>query len=75
MSMQRLLIAAGFLLATAGGGVAQTIDPAALPAHDHHEGLLIAADPYADSARAKEKFGKANPMPVGIIPIEIYFEE
>jgi len=72
--MQRLLITASFLLATAGAGVAQTIDPAQLPARDHHEGLLIAADPYADSARAKEKFGKANPTAVGIIPIEIYLK-
>ena len=72
--MRMLLITAGFLLATAGGGAAQTIDPAALPARDHHEGLLIAADPYTDTARAKDKFGKANPIPVGIIPIEIYLK-
>jgi hypothetical protein len=74
MNMQRFLIAAGFLLAIANTVPAQTSDPAALPAHDHHEGLLIAADPYADAARAKEKFGKANPVPTGIIPIEIFLK-
>ena len=76
MVLQRFLIAGWLVLAAAaaGAGWAQTPDPAALPAHDHHEGLLIAADPYADSARAKEKFGKANPVPAGIIPIEIFLK-
>jgi hypothetical protein len=44
---------------------------AALP-HDSHEGLTISADPYTDPARAKEKFGKANPMEAGFLPVEVF---
>jgi hypothetical protein len=39
--------------------------------HDTHDGLTIQADPYADRARSKEKFGKADPYPVGILPVEV----
>ncbi len=51
--------------------------PAAAPTaatarEDRHEGLSIVADPYTDTARAKEKFGKANPLAVGILPIEVF---
>jgi len=59
------------LLMLSAGARAQR-DPADLPAHDRHEGLLVAADPYTDT-RAKEKFGKANPLDVGILPIEVFF--
>src|ERR1700722_16327624 len=41
-------------------------------AHDTHEGMTVMADPYADRARAKEKFGKANPVDVGILPVEVF---
>jgi len=44
---------------------------AALP-HDHHEGLTISADPYTDKQRAKDTFGKADPTPVGILPVEVF---
>jgi len=47
--------------------------PARVIPHDHHEGLIISADPYTDPDRAKEKFGKsANPVPVGILPVEVF---
>jgi len=46
--------------------------PAAAAREDRHEGLSIVADPYTDAARAKEKFGKANPLNVGILPIEVF---
>ena len=39
---------------------------------DRHEGLSIVADPYTDMARAKDKFGKANPLEIGILPIEVF---
>jgi hypothetical protein len=45
---------------------------AASTREDRHEGLSIVADPYTDAARAKEKFGKANPLAVGILPIEVF---
>jgi hypothetical protein len=44
----------------------------ALP-HDHHDGLTISADPYIDTERAKKKFGKANPVPAGVLPVEVFF--
>jgi hypothetical protein len=48
-------------------------DPAELPARDSHEGLLVAADPCLDAARAKEKFGKSNPFEAGILAVDVYF--
>ena len=44
---------------------------ASLP-QDRHEGLTISADCYADRERAKDKFGKASPVPVGILPVEVF---
>jgi hypothetical protein len=72
-----LTIAACCLLCT--GVRAQTtpaapVDPSTLPAHDRHEGLLIAADPYSDSARAKKRFGKDNPVDAGLLPVELFLE-
>jgi hypothetical protein len=49
------------------------VDPAALPAHDNHEGLLIAADPYTDPERSKQTFGKNDPAKGGVLPIDVYF--
>ena len=46
-------------------------DPATL-AHDQHEGMSVSADPYTDAERAKKKFGKADPLPVGILPVEVF---
>lgn len=70
--MRRFSVLGGVLLAFAGTAFAQT-DPAALPAHDRHEGMLVAADPCNDAARAKARFGKASPIPAGIVPIEVFF--
>lgn len=68
------------LVAAAGMALAQSSIPArgaahpdvALP-HDQHEGLTISADPYTDVKRAKEKFGNADPIPVGILPVEVFW--
>jgi hypothetical protein len=49
-----------------------TADPTAALPHDHHDGLTVTADPYTDKARGKEKFGKANPLDAGILPVEIF---
>jgi len=43
-------------------------------AQDRHEGLTVYADPYTEANRAKEKFGKANPIPVGILPVEVFLD-
>ncbi len=68
----RTFLIGGALLLIPASAWAQA-DPASLPAHDRHEGLLIAADPYADSTRVKARFGKANPLDAGILPIEVFF--
>ncbi len=47
-------------------------DPTAVLAHDHHDGLTVTADPYTDKSRGKEKFGKANPLDAGILPVEVF---
>lgn len=39
---------------------------------DRHEGLSLRADSYSDPARAKDKFSKANPVRVGILPVEVF---
>jgi hypothetical protein len=43
--------------------------------HDSHGGLTVSVDPYTDSGRAKDKFGKsANPVPAGILPVDVFFK-
>lgn len=48
-------------------------DPASLPAHDSHQGLVIAADPYVSAERYKDKFGKHSPYDAGLIAIDLLF--
>ncbi|MBZ5695276.1 MAG: hypothetical protein LAN36_07930 [Acidobacteriia bacterium] len=55
----------------AGDSTAHPAQPAASLPQDRHEGLTVAADSYVDVARAKNKFGKANPMSIGILPVEV----
>lgn len=70
------LLLAAFLLS---GGIAfgQAVQPAAstpaLP-QDRHEGITMSVDAYTKVARGKEKFGKANPLAVGILPVEVFFK-
>src|SRR5277367_2738798 len=40
--------------------------------HDRHNGVTVSAKPCTDPATAKDKFGKANPLPVGILPVEVF---
>lgn len=49
-----------------------TQSPAKALPHDRHAGMDVSADPYTEQPRAKEKFGKANPLAVGILPIEVF---
>src|SRR6266849_130683 len=70
--LRRLLTAALFGFAGVGAGLAQ-VDPASLPAHDAHDGLLIAADPYTDPTQYKARFGKKNPYEAGILAMDVYF--
>src|ERR1700683_4652584 len=41
-------------------------------AHDTHEGMTVLADAYDEPGRAKDKFGKADPGQVGILPVEVF---
>jgi hypothetical protein len=76
-----LAITNGFWLAPVPAAVAQNSPAKNAPAsaataaptlpHDSHDGLTIQADPYTDRSRSKEKFGKADPYPVGILPVEV----
>ena len=75
------LLAATLLGATLASGQAggpasnnaAASDPAAL-AHDQHEGLNVSVDPYTDAERDKKKFGKADPLPAGILPVEVFLK-
>jgi hypothetical protein len=49
-------------------------NPAALLAHDSHEGFVVACDPYLNADRARELMGKKNPLHTGILPIEVSLE-
>lgn len=40
--------------------------------HDSHAGITVSADPLTDFSRAKHIFGKANPLPAGILPVEVF---
>jgi hypothetical protein len=52
---------------------AASVDPATLPAHDSHQGLIVAADPYTSADRYKERFNKHTPYEGGILAIELFF--
>jgi hypothetical protein len=76
ISRYSMLARIGLLICALGivtaGAIAQT-DPSSLPAHDSHQGLLIAANPYISASRYKEKFGKHTPFDGGILAIELFF--
>jgi hypothetical protein len=44
---------------------------ATIPAHDHHEGLTVTAEPGMDPAKSEQLFGKQNPYKGGILAVEI----
>src|SRR5579862_1921525 len=54
--------------APSGGAPAPTLP------QDKHDGLTLSADAYSNASRAKAKFPKANPYPVGILPVEVFLQ-
>ena len=64
------VLALALAASPAGSQQAQTA-PEGMPARDSHQGLVIAADPYTDAARSKEKFGKKHPQEAGILALEV----
>jgi hypothetical protein len=78
--MKLPLLIAGLLLA-ASGLTAQNAPPAGSAAsanatlpQDKHEGITVLVDAYTRVARGKDKFGKANPLAVGIFPVEVFLK-
>ncbi|HKQ86043.1 MAG TPA: hypothetical protein VJS43_04655 [Candidatus Acidoferrales bacterium] len=70
-----LLLAA--LVLSGGMAFGQAAEPAesspALP-QDKHEGVTMSVDAYTKVARGMQTFGKANPLAVGILPVEVFFK-
>lgn len=59
------------------GGIAlraqMPADIASLRAHDAHQGLLLAVNPYTAAEPYKTKFGKHTPYEAGILALDAYF--
>lgn len=74
MACVAALLAASCALAQSGPAPAPAKQAQAEPSlpHDRHEGMTVSADPYTDPSRAKSKFGKANPLPAGILPVDVF---
>lgn len=74
--MRLSLLLAAFLLSggMAFGQAAQPAAPAPALPQDKHEGVTMSVDAYTKVARGKETFGKANPLAVGILPVEVFFK-
>lgn len=70
-TLHTLRALAGLACLLAGSAIAQRIDPSSLPARDTHEGVTVAADPYTDAARSKERFGKKHPHQAGLLAVEV----
>ena len=49
------------------------VDPTSLPAHDSHQKLLVAVQPWLDPAQYKDRFGKKSPYDAGIVALDVYF--
>jgi hypothetical protein len=71
---RRLAVLVSMLLVACASAFPQTNPAPATAAdlsHDRHDGMDVSVDPYSNSERAKEKFGKANPLDAGILPVEV----
>ena len=79
-TMKFLCMLTAVLMFVAGGAQAQS-NPAAAPAdptadlqRDTHDGLTVMASPLTDAAQSKAIFGKVDPMPLGILPVEVFLK-
>lgn len=48
--------------------------PSSWTAKDSHQGFTVAADPYSDGARTKDKFAKADPYKAGLLAVDVFFK-
>lgn len=71
-----LLLAVGIVFGQAGQPAPAAPPAQGVPAlpQDKHEGITLSVDAYTRVSRAKETFGKANPLVVGILPVEVFFK-
>jgi len=74
--LQLLFLSALALLLCAASPAQMNSSPSAaeqasLP-HDQHSGITVSAEPITDASRAKHIFGKANPIPSGVLPVEVW---
>jgi hypothetical protein len=67
-----VLLSGRLMAAQSGAPAAGAAHPGNALPRDQHEGMTISADSYSDPNRAREKFGKADPVPVGILPVEVF---
>jgi hypothetical protein len=74
LSVAGLLLVACAALAQTQASPAQTESSTAELPQDKHDGVTISVDAYTRIERGKEKFGKANPLAVGILPVEVFFK-
>jgi len=70
--MNKYILVVGTLYGLAAGAVWTQTSPGSMPAKDTHDNVTIAADPYQEEARYKERFGKKNPYKVGILAVEVF---
>ena len=61
-------------LATHAQAPAAAADPIADLQRDTHSGLTVAANPLTDPEQAKSIFGKADPVPLGVLPVEVFLK-
>jgi hypothetical protein len=66
------ICAATFAQTSAQGNIASGSKSVQALPRDQHDGVSLSADAYTDAARAKAKFPKADPYPVGILPVEVF---
>jgi hypothetical protein len=83
--MKSLCMLAAAILLSATACQAQLNGPAQAPAgvsadatvdlqHDTHDGLTVMANPLTDAEQAKTLFGKADPIAIGILPVDVYLK-
>jgi len=75
--MKAPLLLLAVLVLSGGMAYGQAAQPAEsapdLP-QDTHEGVTMSVDAYTHVARGKAEFGKANPLAVGILPVDVFFK-
>lgn len=69
-----LLLIASLTFLVIAAPQASPPSPSSWPAKDAHQGFTVAADPYSDAARSKDKFAKVDPYKVGILAVDVFLK-